>query len=87
MPKSVTPETETWLTRVFTGAVPLAFYYFFGQLINSATDDTDRLAERIFVVTVSAGFETMDAVIEGLIAVKAEGLVRTGRSVRSVIRA
>jgi hypothetical protein len=49
--------------------------------------EVDRLAERIFVVTVSAGFETMDAVIEGLVAAKAEGIIRTGRSVRSVIRA
>lgn len=49
--------------------------------------DVDMLAERLFVVTVSAGFDTTDAVIEGLTAAKAEGITRLPRGVQAVIRA
>lgn len=49
--------------------------------------DVDMLVERIFVVTVTAGFDTVDAVVEALGEAKAEGLVRVARGVRAVIRA
>lgn len=48
--------------------------------------EIEQLVENIYVVTVTADMDTMDAVIEGLGAAKVEGLTERGRHVRALVR-